>query len=189
MMLTEPVKAVIRDSLGQIRNRYRDARRAAILAGPFGGMMWQAMRSLQSPSFLAYPRMLAHPKTIEAYNDPDGKGVWLRVFGEAEDRFRQLEEWELYHVHRNERLAAICWWSGVAVLLAVTVGLFCLGLNAVGNVSLAVLSTTLIVSLFGALFGHTIEIRAVNNCRNGFEMVVRLLPERLWVAMDQEDTR
>ncbi|MCS4088420.1 hypothetical protein [Rhizobium sp. BK176] len=188
MTLTEPVKDVIRDSLGQIQRRYRDARRAAILAGPFGGLMWEAMRSLQSPSFLAYPRMLAHPKTIKAYNDPDGQGVWLRVFGEAEDRFRQLEEWELYHVHRNERLSAICWWSGIGVMLVATIALYCLGLETVGHVSLAVLSTMLTVSFFGALFGHTIEMRAVNNCRNGFETVVRELPDRLWTAMDQGQT-
>jgi hypothetical protein len=188
MTITEPVKAVIRESLGQIRYRYRAARRAAILAGPFGGLMWEAMRRLRSPSFLAYPRMLAHPKTIDAYNDPDGRGEWLQVFSEAEDRFRELEQWELYQVHRNERLSAICWWSAVGGVIVTSVALYCFGLETAGNVFLAVLSTMLAVSLCGALFGHTIEMRAVNNCRNGFETVARELPDRLWAAIDQGQT-
>lgn len=186
MIVSEPVKDVIRDSLGQIRGRYRDARLAAIIAGPFGSQMWQAMRSLQSPSFLAYPRMLAHPRTIEAYNDPDGKGHWLRVFGAAEDRFRDLEQWELYHVYRNQRMAAICWWSAAAASLSATVGSFALGFETTGYCLLAGLSAMFVMSLIGLLFGHSLEMRAARNCRNGFETVVRELPDRLWTAMDQE---
>jgi hypothetical protein len=151
--------------------------------------MWQAMRSLQSPSFLAYPRMLAHPRTIEAYNDPDGKGHWLQVFGATEDRFRELEEWELYHVYRNQRMSAICWWSAATAVIAGMVGSFALGFEIIGYGLLAGLSVMFVMSLLGLLFGHSVEMRAARNCRNGFETVVRELPGRLWTAMDQEDAR
>ncbi|MBY3157303.1 hypothetical protein HFO56_33805 [Rhizobium laguerreae] len=185
MTLSEPVKVVIRESLAQIRTRYREARVAAIIAGPFGSQVWVALRSLQTPSFLAYPRMLMHPKTIEAYNDPDGEGSWLRVFGEADDRFRELEAWELYHVRRNERVSVIAWWASACVLLAATGGSLALRFDTLGYVLLTVLTTMSIASLFGLLFGHAIEMAVVRNCRNGFETVVRELPERLWTAMDQ----
>lgn len=183
--VSEPVKEVIRDALRQMRLQYREARIAALVAGPFGTRVWEAMRRLEPPSFLAYPRMLAHPKTVLAYNNPDGDGAWLRTLSEAEERLSELEQWELHHVYRNERIAMIGWWTLAATVLASALGSYALGRETLSVAALIVLLSISMLSVAGAVLGDVLKRLVVERSRTQFEVVASELPGRLWTAMER----
>lgn len=174
----------VRDVLVCIGDRYRAARRTAWLVAPFGGFVGYAMRDLRGPSFTAYPAMLGHERSLAAFDNPDGDGLWIGVIGEAQDLFAERERYELWHVFRAERDAKACWWTAFAVSSVATISFFAVGLDFLSFVFLCVSFGMAALSLVGISVASGIAHRTARNTDFVFKSMTGALPGKLWAVID-----
>lgn len=180
------VREVIDSALVEIGRQYARVRLTALLAGPFYGLVTTWINRIQGPSFLVFPAMLGHRRSIASYENPNGDGKWISAVGEAQDAFSDFERMQVLDIHKSERRAAFWWWTVAATLGTGCIALFAMGMEYACAYALCVFGGMALLSLLGYAVAHPFVSAMLAEAELSLVEVSEALPDRLWEALDKD---